>query len=694
MYPVSESVLKIIRGGDRSFEWLGNITLSNGTVYPFDMSNIVQSTSFVKSSCPSPCIGVTVSSELSLQMIIDVDIELLKGAVIGIDCRVISESNIDTWGNIADFSWIDVNGIAWGDEEKVLTTDIPIGVFNVDNAKRAVNSVSITAYDNMQKFSIEFPSIDTYRRNPFEWLRYICSKCGVDVGISKEQVEELPNGKRTFVFSDVNLNIKTYRDLLSQIASALCSVAMMDRHGKLTLVPCVSKSVLTITPDDRFSSEFGDYKVLYTGIYSQYKAGGIQKYLTNSEPDSDTGSIIDLGCNPFLQFSDDNIRNSAVQAIIDKFSDFLMTSASVSIPYDPTIELMDTISYTGNHTPMGCIAPIMDLTANINGDISIRSDISETSSDLLREDKNIDGVSGSSSTTGDSYASTQFWIEIASYPDTSSVSITQDTVTTSLDVEFTAKNNRTQIAWTGTYTISNDAIITAAVYFGDKLIYTVTDSQTCGEHIFNITTGYEINEKGKYNIGVVIGISTGATLTFQKETARLTVLGTGWDDYSIDSGEGLTQTAEILRDISDLMGYEYSEDVDWDKLSEDLDIDISDADLCDNKYISEDVLNQVVKKLDNYPNTKHRSHDIGYDTKDYGDKTYVNTQQNGDTTYPYAFEITTKPTKLSYDTGETIDLSGAIIIARTVAWDVWISEDYPDGRVPLDEIIISPTVAE
>jgi hypothetical protein len=54
----------------------------------------------------------------------------------------------------------------------------------------------------------------------------------------------------------------------------------------------------------------------------------------------------------------------------------------------------------------------------------------------------------------------------------------------------------------------------------------------------------------------------------QAEKARLTVLGTGWSNTAIDSGEGFTIDGEMWKDIATELGYDFGDDVDWDNIAE------------------------------------------------------------------------------------------------------------------------------
>lgn len=50
--------------------------------------------------------------------------------------------------------------------------------------------------------------------------------------------------------------------------------------------------------------------------------------------------------------------------------------------------------------------------------------------------------------------------------------------------------------------------------------------------------------------------------------ARLTVLGSGWSDTTIESGDGFTIDGQLWEDIADLLNYDFGDDVDWDDIAE------------------------------------------------------------------------------------------------------------------------------
>ena len=63
------------------------------------------------------------------------------------------------------------------------------------------------------------------------------------------------------------------------------------------------------------------------------------------------------------------------------------------------------------------------------------------------------------------------------------------------------------------------------------------------------------------------------------------------------------------------------------------------------------------------------------------------------TSLPSSIVLTVNPTKMSYQDGETIDITGATVTAKKADGTTWTSSQYPNGHIPLGELIVNPTVA-
>ena len=136
--------------------------------------------------------------------------------------------------------------------------------------------------------------------------------------------------------------------------------------------------------------------------------------------------------------------------------------------------------------------------------MTLKCESPDRSTDPIREDKPIDGVSGNSNVNpGSVYASGDFWILIDSFPDTAT-QIESDALTTEIKLDCTVDNTCIQIAWTGAYTIDEDATVTVKILLDDNILYQASDDQKAGNHVLNVTTGHTIEKKGSYKVKVML----------------------------------------------------------------------------------------------------------------------------------------------------------------------------------------------
>ena len=193
---------------------------------------------------------------------------------------------------------------------------VPVGEYTIAEAKHAKSGVEIVAYDNMSKFDVMM-DFDTTYGTPYELLTAICHVCSVDLGMTEEEVEDLPNGERTLgIYADNDC--ETYRDLLSWIACTTCCFATIDRQGQLVLRPFYGESVGTFTSAERFTGcKFSDYVTSYAGItVNDLDDGGTRSYHNGK-----SGVTLDIGDNPLMQYGIDSTLEAIGNAIAYALTD-------------------------------------------------------------------------------------------------------------------------------------------------------------------------------------------------------------------------------------------------------------------------------------------------------------------------------------------------------------------------------------
>lgn len=97
-----------------------------------------------------------------------------------------------------------------------------------------------------------------------------------------------------------------------------------------------------------------------------------------------------------------------------------------------------------------------------------------------------------------------FGVSVKARIDEVEISANDSVITTQLTINSTVENTRTQILWTGCYTIDEDAMIKVDVHADDKSIYKVSDLQTAGMHTLTVSTGHEFNTKGDHTVKIYL----------------------------------------------------------------------------------------------------------------------------------------------------------------------------------------------
>lgn len=213
--------------------------------------------------------------------------------------------------------------LQWGvdiyDEETETTTTewIPVGVYTVASAEWTDVGVNITANDVMEKFDRTFTGLQTETAYLYDFLSYACDRCGVTLGMDREDVEALPNGTEILGLYEEN-DIKTWRDFVSWLAQTAAGFITADRDGSVVVRSFAdSEEVDEWTPTQRIAgSVFSDYTTLYDGISVVNIEDQSLSYYSGTGSSGD-GTAINLGSNPFLQVGLQETKDRQRQNIAD-----------------------------------------------------------------------------------------------------------------------------------------------------------------------------------------------------------------------------------------------------------------------------------------------------------------------------------------------------------------------------------------
>ena len=528
MYNVSEAYRAAMRKNTRKYCWSGVVTATDGKTYPFSQKDIVSGSGTLTRSCSGDKdleLGSVYAAELDISLFASVDRYTLYGGSITLAFTL----------TLAD-----------GSEETV-----SVGVFEIWEATRTANVLSIKAYDAMLSFDKNIGAVNGLSRTPYQWLLLICTACDVPLGMTEEEVLALTNGSGTFTLVQTD-DIKTYRDLLCHVACVLCGVAQIDRSGGLVIRCFRTGGAEDISAGRRFSSTLADYITRYTGMYATYKVGALTEYFHETPDD---GLIYNIGTNALLQIADSAARHSAVQAILDQLAAVRYTPFEADLPCDPSFDPTDLLSFSGGHAD-GETACITELVIQTDGKMRVKcvGENPRLNQAKSRYTKDIEGLMDANQ--GIEGTST-FWLSDAYSPGDFTITETPQVVTAT-NFEIKTDMSKGDINFTAYYVLDKPAVITAVVYLDDRAHYTLKEWHASGDGVLTVTSPFSIDrgDDGVHECRVEIScadddrpddlpVASAETLGGVKIGSGLSITEDGLGGIKV--GEGLAITDGVLR---------------------------------------------------------------------------------------------------------------------------------------------------
>lgn len=377
---------------------------------------------------------------------------------------------------------------------------IPMGTFTITEALQSVSSISITAFDYMIKLDdVQFnPTVNNNIQTPYAWLSDMCAACSIALGSTSAQISALPNGNRKTGFADVVSDVTSWRDVLGYLGAYLNAYAYIGRDGKLYLGKYTSNSVDTIPSNFRSSSNLSDFRTTYDGLYAVFKEGGVQEYVSNS---NSGGIVLDLGTNPFLQFTDQTNRLEALQEIIDAWNGVYYVPYESDLPLVPTYDPGDVLTFTDNQAGAYDIGAITEITYNIGGTMNVKcsGDNPRLATAQDRITKSIAGLSADYN-NGAQSGGKNFWL--LETTNTSNLTV-GNTKTKVAEIEWNQSVDvqRMGFMFTCEASLSATAVIDVLITVDDSNDYEfeVTESKALlGKRIISSNCGFRVTGKGSH----------------------------------------------------------------------------------------------------------------------------------------------------------------------------------------------------
>ena len=480
MYSASATFNTKIKSNTRSLHWSGTIT-ANGNTYSLSDDDLISGSITRSISSQSLSIGTAYASTLSMEFILP-----------GVSRYELYNGNIDVS--------VTLDGA---------TDVIPMGKYIISEAMQTSDHITIKAYDNMVKLdNVPFnPSSNTNIQTPYAWLSDLCTACSVVLGSTSTQISALPNGNRQTGFADAVSDVKSWRDVLGYLTAYLNGYAYIGRDGKLYIGKYTANSADTIPSNFRYTSNLSDFRTTYNGLYSVFKEGGVQEYVSNS---NSGGIVLDLGTNPFLQFTDQTNRLEALQEIIDAWNGVYYVPYESDLPLVPTYDPGDVLTFTDNQAGAYDIGAITEITYNIGGTMNVKcsGDNPRLATAQDRITKSIAGLSADYN-NGAQSGGKNFWL--LETTNTSNLTV-GNTKTKVAEIEWNQSVDvqRMGFMFTCEASLSATAVIDVLITVDDSNDYEfeVTESKALlGKRIISSNCGFRVTGKGSHTAKVYMTVT-------------------------------------------------------------------------------------------------------------------------------------------------------------------------------------------
>lgn len=485
MYSASTEFRNLIKQKERTFIYSGSIVTTGSTTYTFDGSDI-RSGKITRAICGDKLeIGTVYASEFDCELSLNVSRYELYGGTITLNIQLDGAADV-----------------------------IPMGIYTISEINQTMDRLQIKAYDSMIKFNdVVFSASDNNTiQSPYMWITQACAACGVTLGNTSAQIEALPNGRRKTGFADSVTDVKSWRDVLSYIATYLGTYSYIGRDGKLYLKQYGSTPADTITSGFRYSSGLSDFRTTYDGLYAVYKNDGIQEYVANS---NSGGLILDIGINPFLQFTDSANRQAALQEIIDSFDGIYYVPFTADIPMNPLYDVGDVLEFTGNQADQYDYGAITEITLTLGNTMSVvcSGDNPRLAEAQDRFTKTIEGLSSEYS-NGQEIGGKDFWLLYNTNTEPINIGSTETLIT---EIEFEQKTfaQKIEMILTADMVLSATATVNVRLIVDDEtdLEMNVTEEKSFkGERVFHCSNPQTIFGEGLHSAKVYMTVTDNPTL--------------------------------------------------------------------------------------------------------------------------------------------------------------------------------------
>lgn len=346
MYPVSNAYKATLRGGLIDSDIHGTIKTKNGQTIQVTEKDIVPGSLTVANKAVNSAdfnFGGIYVGELSVTIMQDIDRYSLYDAEVSF---VYSLACLD--GSVQE---------------------IPLGLYNIVEAKRARRTISFKAYDRMILF--DKPVVEDTEGTLWDCLAYVCERCGVELAHTQDEVLSFVNGDWWIhIYQD---NLSTYREFVSNVGLLTGRFATMTRDGKLCFREFQREAQEQIPANMRTLSSIQDYRTQFSAVRARFFASENWYPYEAVDVDIPNGLVLDLGDIAIFRGEDEN-KNTIVQNLLNIAKNTVYIPAEFQMISDPSIELGDCLELTNaNGTGDSVLTAVHSMSWKYHGEQKIVS---------------------------------------------------------------------------------------------------------------------------------------------------------------------------------------------------------------------------------------------------------------------------------------------------------------------------------
>lgn len=246
-----------------------------------------------------------------------------------------------------DGQYITIEPTVYYKVDEITEAVFPLGVFRCDSPKVFSKTTSYECYDAMLAFDVRIESL--FSGTPYNALTYICSKCGVQFGLTALEMNAFVNNMQNLVIDPERVN--TYRDALSLISIILGGYCIINRSGQLVVRRFHTTSDMELVKWRRISTTFGGYQTAFCGVKCRFLAE--QNFYPYSDIDTDiiedgAGIILDLGDIPIIDDTE-KVKKQILANIKSVVIGIRYYPCEIEMVGDPSIEAGDRITTKDRH---------------------------------------------------------------------------------------------------------------------------------------------------------------------------------------------------------------------------------------------------------------------------------------------------------------------------------------------------------